>query len=109
MCPYDDDSGWVNNVTLWPDVTYPDIYHYLIESPGVHTCDSMKNYKSLDSYIYFDGGKVRTVVCKRKGSRTLFKTQVGHGQKNTDPPCEVWVAVKKDGSVITANCDCKAG
>ena len=27
-------SKWSNDPTQWPDISYPDIYTYLIESPG---------------------------------------------------------------------------
>ncbi len=34
-CPFKIDGNcWQNDPYSWPNVTYPDIYHYLIESPG---------------------------------------------------------------------------
>ena len=34
-CPYDLPADkWINNPTQWPEVQYPDIYSYLIETPG---------------------------------------------------------------------------
>lgn len=34
-CPYNMPADlWMNNPTKWPDVQWPDVYHYLIETPG---------------------------------------------------------------------------
>lgn len=34
-CPFKIPANcWKNDPLSWPNVTYPDIYHYLIESPG---------------------------------------------------------------------------
>ena len=36
-CPYDlPKSSWGNDPTKWPDVTYPDIVNYLVDSPGLY-------------------------------------------------------------------------
>lgn len=33
-CPFSlPASSWCNNPTQWPEVSYPDIYFYLMESP----------------------------------------------------------------------------
>ena len=32
-----------------------------------------------------------------------------HSQSVSDPPCNPWVILDKDGTIIAANCDCKAG
>ena len=41
-----------------PDLQYPDIYNYLINSKSGYTAQSMKAYKSLSSYQYFVAGFV---------------------------------------------------
>ena len=34
-CPYDlPADSWKNDPTKWPEVQYPDIYSYLIDTPG---------------------------------------------------------------------------
>lgn len=34
-CPYRLPADvWVDDPTQWPDLEYPDLYHYLIDSPG---------------------------------------------------------------------------
>ena len=59
--PYDL-LGWKNEVSLLPDISWPDIYNYLINHPsGVFTNESLNAYKSLDAYNYFVSGHVQEV------------------------------------------------
>lgn len=60
QCPFEIEKGkWEDNMKMWPDVLYPDIFTYLIDSPGVHTKDAIKASRatitsSLDMYrLYF--------------------------------------------------------
>ena len=39
----------------WPEVVYPDIFNYLINTPS-HTMQELKAYKSLEGYIQFVDG-----------------------------------------------------
>ena len=35
MCPYKFEADrWRNDPTEWPEVSWPDIYNYLVETPG---------------------------------------------------------------------------
>ena len=45
-----------NDPTKWPALEYPDIYHYLVETPDVFTKESMKNRKSLEDHNQFISG-----------------------------------------------------
>ena len=36
----------------WPNVLYPDIYNYFIETPSQYTKQDLKAYKGLDGYKY---------------------------------------------------------
>jgi hypothetical protein len=41
VCPYNMPADlWINDPTKWPDVQWPDVYHYLTETPG-----ELNNYK----------------------------------------------------------------
>ena len=54
-------SNWSDDVSLLSDITYPDIYHYLIEYPSQFSKESLKVYKSLESYNFFVSGHVQNV------------------------------------------------
>lgn len=51
-------SEWSEDLSLWPDVQYGNIYNYLIESRGEYTAACLKHYRSLDAYNYVLAGKV---------------------------------------------------
>ena len=46
-------SNSSDDVSSLPDKTYPDIYHYLIGYPNQFSKESLKAYKSLESYNFF--------------------------------------------------------
>ena len=58
--PYSSD-GWKDDVSLLPDIGWPDIYHYLIHTPSTFTHESLKAYKSLEAYNLFVSGHVQDV------------------------------------------------
>ena len=33
---------WMDDPTQWPPLSYPDLYHYLIKTPGVYTQEKME-------------------------------------------------------------------
>ena len=77
-------SNWSDDVSLLPDITYPDIYHYLIEYPSLFSKESLKAYKSLESYIFLYLGmfKMFTIMkLKRNTSsaslRWRYKIEAG--------------------------------
>ncbi len=68
-CPYDiPDCEWVDDVSLWPPVTYPDGYSYRIEIPGQFTRQSLKAYKSLEAYNYVVNKWVKGLFVLKKES-----------------------------------------
>ena len=47
-CPYQIPfDTWKNDPTKWPDLEFPEINVYLIETPGVFTRESMKKERDL--------------------------------------------------------------
>eukprot|EP00795_Rhopilema_esculentum_P011716 gene11716-84_t len=48
--PYQLNFGWSDSPRNWPDITFGDIFMYLIETPGSSTREEMKAYKSLEAY-----------------------------------------------------------
>ena len=46
-------EAWIDDVTLWPPVEFPEIVLYLLQTPGKYTQEKLKAYKSLEAYNYF--------------------------------------------------------
>ena len=72
-------SNWPDHVSLLPDITYPDIYHFLIEYQSQFSKESLKAYKSLESYNFFVSGHVQNVYChevEKKSNFCFSKTEV---------------------------------
>ena len=95
----------------WLDVTYGNIYNYLILTPSYK---QLKAYKSLDGYNSFANGWVSDVqVTNATGANRLsifiFIALVRHSQTLTLPPLKVWIATYSSGELMCARCTCMAG
>ena len=44
---------WMDDLTQWPPLSYPDLYHYLIKTSDVYAKEKMENYKVLQAHKYF--------------------------------------------------------
>ena len=93
----------------WPDIEYPDIYNYLINTPNQYTNDMLKAYKSLDSYKYFVSGWVGDVCVHESGNKAILTAKVRHSQSISEKPLQPWIAIEKSGRILCAHCTCKAG
>ncbi|XP_069108924.1 uncharacterized protein [Argopecten irradians] len=77
---------------------------------GVYSSEAMENYRSLDAHVFFVSGWVQTVVHRKTVTGNIIaKADVKPSWRVTDEPHHPWVALKRDGPVITAHCDCMAG
>ena len=47
------DEKWIDDVSLWPQVEFGQIYQYLIDTPGQFTREKLKSYKSLEAFNYY--------------------------------------------------------
>lgn len=104
---WDDDKRWSDSPMLWPQISFGDIYTYLIKTPGPFTHEKLKAFKSLEAYDYFISRKVGPISSlKKKGVKVLKAEVRPESQRDSHLP---WVIVKEDGEIITAHCDCKAG
>ncbi len=112
-CPYQIPADcWLNEPTQWPSLEWPEVYEYLINTPGVYTRESMKNRKSLEAHNQFVSGWVRTIFSYQKpaSSIIILKAEVTPSQRLNDNPHVPWIAMnKKNESVIAAHCTCMAG
>lgn len=41
---------WIDDVRMWPNLEFGDLYTYLIETKGPFTKESLKAYKSLEAF-----------------------------------------------------------
>ena len=95
--PHSISEGWKKEVESWPDLTYGDIYEYLIETLGQYTKESLKANKSLEAYSTFTYGHVKEVSYHPVADSSpfrLLKAQVIPSQRLRDKPHEVWVCLK---------------
>ena len=60
--PYTLVENWKDNVKLLPDITWADIYNYLINTPSLYTNENLKACKSLEAYNFFVSGHVHDVA-----------------------------------------------
>jgi len=109
--PYElGDEVWSDDMSLWPDLQYGDIYNYLIESKGQYTATSLKAFKSLEAFNYFFNGHVRTLYCYRFEYFAIMNAKVNQSQKSPDETHTAWVILHQATAEVKAgHCDCKAG
>ena len=104
--PYQSMS-FVDDMTLWPPVSYGDIFCYFIDRPGIYTRQQLLQWRSLEAY---QSGYVRTVkIWASKGDVCVIKTLVNPSHVSPDKTHHAWVGLKKSGEVVTAHCSCVAG
>lgn len=99
-CPYQlPADSWLDDPTKWPQLEYPEVYDYLISTPGVFTRESMKNRKSLESHNQFISGWVRTVLHyhRLESNFMILKAKVTPSQRLNEDPHVAWVAINVSG------------
>ena len=73
----------------------------------------IESFKSLEGYNQYINGWVSslvvTIVPSTKPNIYLFTAQVKHSQRLSDAPLKVWLAIKENGEVVCAHCNCMAG
>ncbi|XP_047142692.2 uncharacterized protein LOC124816975 [Hydra vulgaris] len=114
--PYSIDKPyWSTDLTKIPDISWGDVYNYLINSTSEYTHEKLKAFKSLEAYNFFVCGHVNDIYyyevskdcefCFLK-SKVLPSQRQGQNQKLYS----VWVVLhKKIGYILTGNCKCMAG
>ena len=112
-CPYKLSSeAWIDDVTLWPPVEFPDIVLYLLQTPGKYTREKLKAYKSLEAYNYFLSDWVGTCYYHKitDSEFCVIKAAVRPSQRLSEKPHRPWVGLRqKDGSISVAHCTCMTG
>ena len=102
----------MDDPTQWPPLRYPDLYHYLMKTPGVYTQDGkdkMENYRALQAHKYFLSGWVQNVVhVILLSGKVLLMCDVRTSYRTSDKPHKPWIALSKSGYVIAGHCTCIA-
>ena len=52
---------WSGDLSKLPDITWGDVYNYLINTTSIYTKEKLKAYKSLEAYNFFVCGHVQNV------------------------------------------------
>ena len=93
----------------WPNVTWADVDHYLIHTPGVYTRQMIKAYKSTEAWNFVKSGKVHTIKMLRKNDFVLVSSNVSPSQRTSAEIRQPWAIVKLSGEVYAGHCTCMAG
>jgi len=110
-----DKGEWISDLSLWPDISFGDIWTYLMLTPGVYTAENMKAYKSFDGYNFFTCGKVKPVLyyTNEESVACILRSTVQPSQSHLNDKKSwhhPWVLVNKSTrSIIAAHCTCKTG
>ena len=51
--PYGTVENWKSDAKLMPNVSWGDMYNYLVNSPSEYTHNNLKAYKSLEAFNFF--------------------------------------------------------
>ena len=101
-------TEWIDDMRSWPNLMYGDIYNYLITSKAVDG-EEMKNFKSLQSYNYFQSGNVdRILHFVAPDNNIVLKANVRSSQ-TVSRTNDAYVVCTKEGTVEKAWCTCMAG
>ncbi|KAL9962117.1 hypothetical protein ACROYT_G031191 [Oculina patagonica] len=108
-------SNWSRNLSLFPEVTFPDICNYLLGKTDEYSEENLKSLKSLMGYKLFKDGHVLDLQVHKvpDKSAVLVKYQVqptersktGSGKDSYDGI----MILRSDGAIHGAFCPCQRG
>ncbi|CAG2214421.1 PLG [Mytilus edulis] len=101
-------TEWIDDRRKWPNIMYGDIFNYLISSKAVDGAE-MKNFKSLQSYNYFQSGNVDKVLHNILSDARMYLKADVRASQTVSRVNEAYVICSMDGTVEQGWCTCMAG
>ncbi|XP_071144096.1 uncharacterized protein [Mytilus edulis] len=101
-------TEWIDDMRKWPNIMYGDIFNYLISSKAVDGAE-MKNFKSLQSYNYFQSGNVDKVLHNIISDARMYLKADVRASQTVSRVNEAYVICSMDGTVEQGWCTCMAG
>ena len=103
--PYSDtnSSSFTDDLTSWPAIEYEHIFGHLITRSGLCMQEQLLAWKQLDLYNYFQSGYVRTILVWRVDNTLILRALVNPSQRSPDNTHHCWLAVMKDGTVVSVS------
>ena len=102
---------WSDRLTVWPDLSFDDLWIYPVDKRGPLSAEKLKCYKSLEAYQNFVSRKVGVVYSygvRKDAGVFVLKAEVRPGQAESQTSHSYWLIAKSSGEIITTHCDCKA-
>ncbi|CAC5404840.1 unnamed protein product [Mytilus coruscus] len=100
---------WIDDMRVWPNMMYGDIYNFLVESKAVDG-QQMKNLNSLQSFNYFHSGNIGITTHHIYDDKTImFKGDLEvRSSQTVSRTNEVFVHCNEDESIVNGWCLCMA-
>ena len=109
------ESNWSRNLSLFPEVTFPDICNYLLGKTDEYSEENLKSFKSLTGYKLFKDGHVldlqvhkvpdKSVVLVKYQVQPTERSKTGSGKDSYDGI----MLLKSNGAIHGAFCPCQGG
>ena len=108
--------NWSRNLSLFPEVTFPDICNYLLGKADEYSAENLKSFKSLTGYRLFKDGHVMDLKTHEVPDKSYVlikfcvqpteRSKTGEGKDTYNG----FVVVKVDDTIIRgAFCPCQGG
>lgn len=104
--PKSSDTTWVDDMTKWPPQDLGKKFAYILSNKEF-VSDYIEKYKDEKAYCYWKSNFVGTILyADNKDGKCVLQCKVTPSQRIREDPREVWVALKKDGTVLCGWCTC---
>lgn len=105
-------AGMLLMLVKCPLVQYPELYNYLINTPGPCTGEALRAYRSLEAYNYFVCHHVQNIKqhdLSETSPVAFVADVVAPGQRIKEEKHKPWVCVSRNGYIVATHCTCAAG